>query len=110
MFVMAGGIAVALPGFQFIMYQQKAAPATVSLLGRSIEIPSNKVIDLRLAMGSLMFGTGWGLLGLCPGPAFVSLATLQPRIVAFCFTYTASFLFFEYVQPLLPHTVPLKTA
>jgi uncharacterized protein len=111
MFVMAGGIAVALPGFQFIMYRQNIAPSSVSLLGREIH-PSvtvmNKTIDLKLAIGSLMFGTGWGLLGICPGPAVVSLATLHPRILAFSITYAASFLFFEYVQPLLPERIHAK--
>jgi uncharacterized membrane protein YedE/YeeE len=128
MFVMAGGIAVALPGFQFIMHQKKTTPSSLSFLGRDIDVPTNKTIDLKLAMGSLMFGTappptttplfcikhrycagaGWGLVGLCPGPAVVSLATLQPRFVVFGVTYAASFLFFEYVQPLLPLKVEAK--
>jgi uncharacterized membrane protein YedE/YeeE len=108
MFVMVGGIATALPGFQFILNRQKTAPQSVSLLGRKIDIPSNQTIDLRLAVGSIMFGTGWGLLGICPGPAIVSIATLHPRIIAFGITYAASFLFFEYVQPLLPHRVHAK--
>ena len=102
MFVMAGGIAVALPGFQFMMRQQAASPPSLSFLDRTIDIPSNKTIDWRLASGAVMFGAGWGLLGICPGPAFVSLATLQPRIVEFCLAYVASFVFFEHVQPLLP--------
>ncbi len=108
MFVMAGGIAIALPGFQFIMHLQKTAPSTVSLLGRKIDIPTNKTIDLRLIIGSLMFGSGWGLLGLCPGPAVVSIATLDPRVLVFGITYAASFLFFEYVQPSLPQRVHAK--
>jgi len=102
MFVMAGGIAVALPGFQFMMRRQAASPPSLSLLDRTIDIPSNTTIDWKLASGALMFGFGWGLLGICPGPAFVALATLQPRIVAFCLSYVASFVFFEHVQPLLP--------
>ncbi len=110
MFVMVGGIAVALPGFQFIMYQKKTTPSSMSLLGRNIDVPTNKTIDLKLAMGSLMFGTGWGLVGLCPGPAVVSIATLQPRFLVFGITYTASFLFFEYVQPLFPQRIESKRA
>jgi uncharacterized protein len=102
MFVMAGGIAVSLPGFQYIMRQQAVAPSIMSFLGRKFEIPSNRTIDFRLAAGALMFGAGWGLLGICPGPALVSVATLQPRIVTFCLTYASSFLFFEYVFPMLP--------
>jgi uncharacterized protein len=113
MFVMAGGIAVALPGFQYVMHRHKSAPSSVSFLGREIHksvTVINKTIDLRLAIGSVMFGTGWGLLGICPGPAFVSLATLHPRMLAFGITYAASFLFFEYVQPLLPKQVLPKRA
>jgi len=30
-----------------------------------------------------MFGIGWGLVGLCPGPALENLATLSPRVMAF---------------------------
>lgn len=110
MFVMAGAIAVALPGFWFIIHWQTTDPPFRSFLNRSIDkdIQSNKPIDWKLASGSIMFGAGWGLLGICPGPAFVSLATLQPRIVAFCLSYAASFLFFEYVQPLLPSEVHFK--
>jgi uncharacterized membrane protein YedE/YeeE len=110
MFVMAGGIAVALPGFQFMMRQQATNPRLFSFLERKIDIPSNKVIDLKLAIGALMFGTGWGLLGICPGPAIVSLATLQPRVLVFGATYAASFAFFEFVLPLLPKRVFVKSA
>ena len=30
-----------------------------------------------------MFGVGWGLVGLCPGPALVDLATLSPQVIVF---------------------------
>jgi uncharacterized membrane protein YedE/YeeE len=97
MFVMVGGIAVALPGFQFMMHRQKTAPSSLSLLDRPIDLPSNSTIDWPLAVGAVMFGTGWGLLGICPGPALVALGTLQPRVVVFCVAYAASFLFHENV-------------
>lgn len=110
MFVMAGGIAVALPGFQFIMHRHTVDPAFPTFLNRPIDpdIQLVKPINFKLVLGAIMFGAGWGLLGICPGPAFVSVATLQPRIVAFCFSYAASFLFFEYVVPLLPTKIHVK--
>lgn len=64
-FVMAGGIAVASAGFFF------ARKRTRSLLGLPMQIPAARHIDRRLVIGSLLFGIGWGLAGICPGPALV---------------------------------------
>jgi uncharacterized protein len=40
-------------------------------------------IDRPLVLGSVLFGAGWGLVGLCPGPALENLATGSSRIIAF---------------------------
>ena len=45
--------------------------------------PGKSGIDLPLVAGAAMFGLGWGLVGLCPGPALESLATLSPGIIVF---------------------------
>jgi uncharacterized membrane protein YedE/YeeE len=45
--------------------------------------PSRTDIDRPLVIGSVLFGAGWGLVGLCPGPALENLATLSPRVVVF---------------------------
>jgi len=45
--------------------------------------PDRTDIDGPLAIGSLLFGIGWGLVGLCPGPALTDLATLAPPVIAF---------------------------
>ena len=66
--VMTGALAVALPGFQ--LARRRAAPA----LAMSFETPKAKSINLRLVSGAALFGVGWGLVGLCPGPAIASLA------------------------------------
>ena len=42
------------------------------LLTTDFQIPTNKKIDRRLIVGSIMFGIGWGLGGFCPGPAIVA--------------------------------------
>lgn len=70
MFVMAGAIAVALPGF-FLAKRLK-----VSLLGLPMNLPSNTQIDRKLLLGAAMFGAGWGIGGFCPGPAVVAAASL----------------------------------
>lgn len=46
----------------------------VSVLGTPIPARSAPKLDRALVIGSLMFGAGWGLAGLCPGPALASFA------------------------------------
>ena len=48
--------------------------------------PPRRSIDASLVTGSILFGIGWGLVGLCPGPAIENLATLSPRVVLFVAT------------------------
>jgi len=64
-FVMLGGIAVASVGFFF------AGKRTRTFLDLPLQIPTARHIDRRLIMGSLLFGIGWGVAGICPGPALV---------------------------------------
>lgn len=66
--VMAGAIAVALPAFQL------ARRRTSSLSGGPVELPRSKPVDRPLIVGAAIFGVGWGLVGLCPGPAILDLA------------------------------------
>ena len=68
-FVMGGGIAVASVAFAF------ARKRTLSFLGFPMQIPTARHIDRRLILGSVVFGMGWGLAGICPGPGFVLLGT-----------------------------------
>jgi uncharacterized membrane protein YedE/YeeE len=45
--------------------------------------PERATIDAPLVIGAALFGVGWGLTGLCPGPAIENLATLSPRLIVF---------------------------
>jgi uncharacterized protein len=45
--------------------------------------PSATDIDRPLITGAALFGIGWGLVGLCPGPAIADLATLSPGVFVF---------------------------
>ena len=65
--VMGGAISVGLVAFAI------AKKRHLSYLGFSIQLPTNRTIDKRLVLGGLIFGIGWGLVGICPAPAFVLL-------------------------------------
>ena len=54
-----------------------------SLLDLDINLPQKKELDKKLIIGSLLFGVGWGLVGLCPGPAVSSIALFQPITLIF---------------------------
>ena len=45
--------------------------------------PTRKDIDTPLVLGAALFGIGWGLVGLCPGPALVNLAGLSLPVIVF---------------------------
>jgi hypothetical protein len=53
------------------------------VLGSQNLWPTRRDIDAPLVAGSILFGAGWGLVGLCPGPAIENLATLSPQVGLF---------------------------
>lgn len=76
-FVMGAALIVATPAFAMAGKKEK------SLLGMPMLIPTNRQLDKRLILGSLVFGAGWGLAGYCPGPAIASLFSGQMGTVLF---------------------------
>jgi uncharacterized membrane protein YedE/YeeE len=92
--VMAGAIAIGLIAFRF------AGRRTTSLLGMPMQLPTARRIDLRLLLGSALFGTGWGLSGICPGPAFVLAATDISKGSIFLIAMVAGMALFELQQGL----------
>jgi hypothetical protein len=67
-FVMGGALIVATLGYRFTSRRQ--APSLMP----SFEIPVLKAIDKPLLAGAVLFGVGWGLVGLCPGPALANMS------------------------------------
>ena len=75
--VMAGAIAVGAVAFAV------AGRRTVSWTGTRLEIPASAVIDGRLIAGGVLFGAGWGVAGLCPGPALVAASAGSTAALGF---------------------------
>jgi uncharacterized protein len=75
--VMAAALAVSGVGFRLVAARQKPLLAAQSLW------PTRTDVDPPLVIGAVLFGVGWGLAGLCPGPALENLATLSPRVIGF---------------------------
>lgn len=44
------------------------------LAATAFDLPGTALIDKKLAIGAILFGAGWGIGGLCPGPAIADLA------------------------------------
>lgn len=76
-FVMLAAVVIAGIGFQFT--DKKSRP----ILADRFFAPERTEIDVRLIMGAVLFGLGWGLAGLCPGPAIAALASLSPSVAMF---------------------------
>jgi uncharacterized membrane protein YedE/YeeE len=76
-FVMAGAVAVTSAGFA--LARRRGAPV---LTAQSLW-PTRSDIDAPLVGGAVSFGIGWGLIGLCPGPALVNLAGLSLPVIVF---------------------------
>jgi len=75
--VMAGAVAVTSIGFSFA--KNRGHP----LIGELNRWPTRADIDPPLLIGGAVFGLGWGLVGLCPGPALVNLVGFGQPILAF---------------------------
>lgn len=66
-FVMGGAIVPMAIAWRLV-------PGRAPLVGGTFTPAPDPVLDRRLIVGSILFGVGWGLIGLCPGPAVASLS------------------------------------
>lgn len=90
--VMGSAVMLGLVAFRVAGRQQ------LSLLGEAMRMPTATRIDRRLVLGSLVFGIGWGLAGLCPGPALVAAASGNPKVLTFTGAMLAGMIVFEVLE------------
>lgn len=91
--VMGGGLIVAIVGVQLAKRQQ------TSWIGTMIELPSKTVINKKLLIGAMLFGIGWGLVGICPGPGVVLLGMGQWQAYVFVPAMLVGMLVFQWLEP-----------
>ncbi len=92
--VMGGAIAVGF--FAFLVAKNRAR----SLLGAEMRLPNARHIDRRLVLGSALFGMGWGVAGICPGPGLVALGMGESRAVVFVAAMLTGMVVFELIEKL----------
>jgi uncharacterized membrane protein YedE/YeeE len=77
MFVMIGAIFVTFFGFKFIEKRK------VTYFKESLHLSGKTHINKDLVVGSILFGAGWAIAGLCPGPALVALGSGNQKAIIF---------------------------
>lgn len=82
------GVALSVSGIGFAFAGRRGRP----VLAPKYEWATTTGIDRELVIGSALFGLGWGLVGLCPGPAIANLATLSPALIVFIVAMAAGML------------------
>jgi hypothetical protein len=93
--VMGSAVFVTLIGFPLVLKQPHP------LLSEKFSLPTKSNIDMELLSGASLFGIGWGLAGLCPGPAVAALASLSPSVMLF----VAAMLVGLYIAPMIENTL-----
>ena len=87
-FVMGGAVLVNIVFFQLILKKKPVLESCHSL-------PTKMKVDRPLVLGSALFGVGWGLVGICPGPGIVNLVTLDLKAIVFVGSLILGMLIFK---------------
>ena len=90
--VMIGALIVSSPLFHIIKNKEKP------LFAEKFNYSNNKEVNNRLIVGSALFGAGWGLGGLCPGPAISSIALININSITFVFAMFFGFYLVKFLK------------
>lgn len=89
-FVMIGGISIYSVSYWLLRKRVSFAPA--------ISLTAPTKIDWRLIAGSAVFGIGWGIAGICPGPAITALASGKISFLIFFTAMLGAIALFDLTQ------------
>ena len=92
-FVIIGALIIASPFFHLFKNNNKP------IFYEKFSYSQNEEINKKLIIGSSLFGAGWGLVGLCPGPAIASLALLNINSAIFVVTMFIGFYLVKLSEP-----------
>ncbi|MBY0331596.1 DUF6691 family protein [Roseicella aerolata] len=95
--VLAGATSTAAIGFRLIL-GRRSAP----LFAEAFSLPTARAIDRRLVIGAAIFGVGWGLVGLCPGPALAGLGLAFRPVAIFVIAMLVGMAAFELMGRVRP--------
>ena len=87
-FVMLGAITVALIPFQKVVRNQTSK----TIFNEPIHLPKNNKVDAQLILGSMLFGIGWGIAGVCPAPSFTLIGLGHYSVMYFIVAMVAGML------------------
>ena len=88
-FVMGGAVITTTLGYHIVLKRPKP------IADSEFHLPQKTTLDRRLIIGAVLFGIGWGLVGLCPGPAIAALSFGGMPILVFFAAMAAGMVVFE---------------
>lgn len=91
-FAMGGALLITIPAFRPILRRPRP------VLADEFDLPTKKDVDSRLLAGAAIFGIGWGLAGLCPGPAVTALASGLAPVFAFVAAMVAGMAIYKWIS------------
>lgn len=91
-FVMGGALIVTFIGYRLVLKGKKP------LFEDRFRLPTRKDIDAPLIAGAALFGIGWGLAGLCPGPALASVSFAGTNALIFTATMVLTIMVYRLMR------------
>ncbi|QFI37880.1 YeeE/YedE family protein [Moritella marina ATCC 15381] len=95
-FVMGSALLLFIPAYKLLKKKLQQP-----LFADEFSLPTAKLIDRRLIIGAGLFGVGWGISGICPGPALVNIAGGEPKIFVFIFAMMLGMSISNYVNMVI---------